>query len=174
MILAFFIIFVAFCIGPSTDFAAFAQICLVALFLCFAMFLFSKKIFGYTLRTELLLYRLFPFLILYGGALTVAVIRANLAVLKKIFTPGQPEGVVVTFHSELQNGFANTLLANAITLTPGTITVHTEGDLFTVHCLYASYGKGLTDSSCARIVKKIDRMIGSSKDGKNPKEFSHD
>lgn len=161
MILAFFIIFTAFCAGPSMDFSALAQICAVAVLLCLAIFVFAHKIFGYSWRTEWLLYRLLPLLAAYGGALAAAVIGANIAVLKRIFSPGQPEGAVVCFSSGLKSGFANMLLANAITLTPGTITVHTEKDQFTVHCLCASYSEGLSDSAVARIVKKIDRAVSS-------------
>lgn len=44
-----------------------------------------------------------------------------------------PRPGVVRFRTRLQSPAARTLLANAITLVPGTITLNVEGDEFTVH-----------------------------------------
>ncbi len=163
MILGFFIIFTAFCTGPSTDLVAFLQICGVALVLCAAICAFSSFLLGYGIKEELLLYRLLPLFIAYGAVLVVEVIKANIAVMKRIFKKEDPKGCVVSFRSGMKSGLARMLLANAITLTPGTITVHTEGDLYTVHCLSASFGEGIENFPLIKVTQKIDRVISSAK-----------
>jgi multicomponent Na+:H+ antiporter subunit E len=61
---------------------------------------------------------------------------ANLALVKIILNPkrwAQPR--IVTFNPGLKKDFSKTILANAITFTPGTLTVDVQGDIFTVHAL---------------------------------------
>ena len=55
------------------------------------------------------------------------------------------------FHTQLQN----VLLANSITLTPGTITLFQEGDHFVVHCLRREFGDGIEESSFVKLLRKI-------------------
>ena len=42
---------------------------------------------------------------------------------------------MVTFRTDIHTEFGRFLLANSITLTPGTITIRVEGNELTVHCL---------------------------------------
>ena len=51
------------------------------------------------------------------------------------------------------------LLANSITLTPGTITVALEDNEYTVHCLDRRFGEGLADSSFVRLLHKIEGQV---------------
>ena len=66
-----------------------------------------------------------------------------------------PDPVIVEFHSGLQGNWRNALLANSITLTPGTYTVFLEGDRLIVHSLCPAYAEGLEDSVFVRMLKKI-------------------
>lgn len=54
-------------------------------------------------------------------------------IILKYGMPIQP--YVVQFKADLPNTQAKVILGNSITLTPGTLTVDIEGDLFTVHAL---------------------------------------
>ena len=49
------------------------------------------------------------------------------------------------------------LLANSITLTPGTITVDVQDDLFLVHCLDATYAQGIEDSEMQRRIARLEK-----------------
>ena len=66
-----------------------------------------------------------------------------------------PDPVVIEFNSGLETDAQNVLLANSITLTPGTYTLFQEGDHFVVHCLIGEFAEGMEDSSFIRILKKM-------------------
>ena len=48
------------------------------------------------------------------------------------------------------------LLANSITLTPGTITVSVEGDRFCVHYLDKELADGVEDSVFVELLKEME------------------
>ena len=47
--------------------------------------------------------------------------------------------------------------AESITLTPGTITVHSEGDRLTVHCLDTQFMEGIDDTSFSQALEKMQK-----------------
>jgi multicomponent Na+:H+ antiporter subunit E len=61
---------------------------------------------------------------------------ANVQIAKLILDPRLPiDPVVVRFDSRLEASLAHVLLANSITLTPGTFTIDVRDGVFTVHAL---------------------------------------
>ena len=62
---------------------------------------------------------------------------------------------VVRVRTDLKTQFARYLLANAITLTPGTLTVQCEDGVLTVHCIRPGL---LEDTENGRIVRLLRRM----------------
>ncbi len=62
----------------------------------------------------------------------------------------------VIFKTSLKNDLTKTILANSITLTPGTITVKVFEDKFIVHCLLEDYKKNIVDSGFEKILLKIE------------------
>ena len=60
------------------------------------------------------------------------------------------------FNTDLKTGLAKVLLANSITLTPGTITVSVEDNRFCVHCLDRELAEGLEDSAFVELLKEIE------------------
>jgi hypothetical protein len=56
------------------------------------------------------------------------------------------EPVIVHVHTDLKSETARVILANSITLTPGTITVSMTDDDLLVHCLDKSLSEGMEDS----------------------------
>ena len=94
------------------------------------------KWFGYRPATELLVLRKAPIFLAYLAVLLVEILKANLAVARCIvFRVTKVKPALITFRTDLKTDFGRYLLANSITLTPGTITIRVEGDRFTVHCL---------------------------------------
>jgi hypothetical protein len=85
------------------------------------------------------------------------IIAANIAVSGMILTRReQMEPVIVRVHTDLKSETARVILANSITLTPGTITVSmTDNDLL-VHCLDKSLSEGMDDSVFVRLLKKME------------------
>ena len=49
------------------------------------------------------------------------------------------------------------MLANAITLTPGTITVSLEDNRYTVHCLDESMAEGMNESVFVDYIEKLEK-----------------
>ena len=56
----------------------------------------------------------------------------------------------------LRTEFARFMLANSITLTPGTITVDADSDRFTVHCLHGRLIAGIEDSTFVHLLQKME------------------
>ena len=68
------------------------------------------------------------------------------------------EPVIVKFRTSLKKEVTRVILANSITLTPGTITVSLEEDELTVHCLDKSLAEGMEDSIFVKMLEKMDEM----------------
>ncbi|MBR4231791.1 MAG: Na+/H+ antiporter subunit E [Oscillospiraceae bacterium] len=132
------------------------QICLFGVLACAGVWLLLKYLLGWSIKKELRLYKLAPFIIFYALVLLWEILKANAAVIKLIFSRRKPEGVIVTFESGLRSPIANAALANSITLTPGTITVSEENGLFTVHCLCEDYAGGIDDLVFARLLRRME------------------
>ena len=77
-------------------------------------------------------------------------------VARLALTPSaQPEPLLVEFHSGLKRESLNVILANSITLTPGTITVFQEEDHFVVHALRREYAEGIENSVFIRLLRRF-------------------
>ena len=87
------------------------------------------------------------------------IIKANFAVIKMIMSSRyELEPVVVRFRTDLKTAPARILLANSITLTPGTITVSLEENEYVVHCLDKELAKGINNSLFVTLLKRLERM----------------
>ncbi|OFY76456.1 MAG: hypothetical protein A2V46_08300 [Bacteroidetes bacterium RBG_19FT_COMBO_42_7] len=66
-------------------------------------------------------------------------IKANFDVAYRVIHPSMPiKPGIVRVKTSLKSEFAKMLLANSITMTPGTITVDLVGDEFYIHWIYVS------------------------------------
>ena len=68
------------------------------------------------------------------------------------------EPILIRFRTSLQTKAARVLLANSITLTPGTITVSLEGDELVVHCLDKTLAEGLADGIFAKELERLEKV----------------
>lgn len=134
------------------------EVVLFGLAIATLMFAFICKFMDYSVKKELWLFKNFFLLLWYLIVLIVEILKANFAVVKMIFSVKyQIEPALVTFKSPLKTGFANFLLANSITLTPGTITVSSENGEFVVHCLDKDLAVGMDDSIFVHLLKKLEK-----------------
>ena len=93
------------------------------------------------------------------GVLISAALFYFMCVLKIILSPElQPEPAFVYFDTDFKTGLARVLLANSITLTPGTITVSVEDDRFCVHCLDKELAEGMETSVFVKLLKEMEEM----------------
>ena len=85
------------------------------------------------------------------------IMKANFAVVKMIMSSKyEIEPVVVKFKTNLKTRPARILLANSITLTPGTITVSLSDDEYVVHCLDKSLAQGIDSSIFVELLEKME------------------
>jgi len=75
----------------------------------------------------------------YCGWLLYQILLANLHVIAlalfRDYRDRELDPHIFTFKTRLQTDFARLVLANSITLTPGTITIRIEDDLFYIHAV---------------------------------------
>ena len=137
------------------------EIVLFGIFLSVAVYVFCCKFLEYSPKKELLALRLLPQGIGYFFVLVKEVIKANVGAISLIVSPKYDvEPVLVTFKTKLKTDLARTVLANSITLTPGTITVELTGDEFKVHCLDREMAEGLADSVFVERLLRMERTAG--------------
>ncbi len=88
--------------------------------------------------------------------LVYQIVLSGFHVLWVIVHPSMPiETAIVKFRVDLPSSHAKMILGNSITLTPGTLTVDIQDDLFTVHALDASSYAGLESDEMPRQVLKL-------------------
>lgn len=133
-----------------------AEILLIGALLTLFVSFFFYRLLGWRLQYDKILVRNLPLLLLYAGNLIWEILLSTFHVMKLIWNPsGKPDPLMVEFHSGLSGSFLNVLLANSITLTPGTFTVVQEGDRFVIHCLRPEYAEGLDDSSFIHLLRRF-------------------
>ena len=132
-----------------------------------AVFLFARAAFGYSVRTEGYVLKYLPLTVLYLINLMVEIIRASLNVIAIIINPSRkPDPVLIEFDSGLPTEFQNVVLANSITLTPGTVTVEMTEGHFLVHCLIPEFAEGIGESSFVRLLRRVhlkERIVSENR-----------
>lgn len=133
------------------------EIALLGLFLCAALYLFAWKFMGYGPAQDLHALQRLPRALAYLWTLLVEIFKANIHVMRLILSPQyEVEPELIEFHTKLRTDPARAVLADSITLTPGTITVLVEGDRFIVHALDKTLGDGVDDSDFERRLLKME------------------
>ena len=88
--------------------------------------------------------------------------KANLEVAYIVLHPDLPiRPGIVRVKTELKSESARTVLANSITLTPGTFTIDVKpetGDMF-IHWLTVEPDAEETDQATERIVRRFERLL---------------
>ena len=133
------------------------EICLIGVAATALIGLLMRVLFGYTLALDLRILKKVPLFICYIFVLIWEIIRANVTVMRIILNrKREVRQSLVVIESGLKTRFARFVLANSITLTPGTITVRAEGSRFTVHCLSREMIEGIEDGTLCRLLKRME------------------
>ena len=153
MYLIFFLIWVIFN-GQFTP-----EIAVFGLIIEGLMYAFICKFMGYKPRADIIMAKKFFYLIQYVFILVKEIVKANFAVIRMITSSRyELEPAVVRFKTDLKSAPARIMLANSITLTPGTITVSLTGDEYVVHCLDKSLAEGINSSIFVTLLRRLERM----------------
>jgi len=151
MLAAFFIVWIIFNGRITLEIFAFGAV------ISLVMFCFICKYMNYSPQKEWTLYRrILPFCG-YLFLLIKEIIIANFAVFKLILNCNEViEPIIVHIRPELKSEFCRVILANSITLTPGTITVSIGEEELIVHCLDKSLAEGMEQSQFIKMLQKIE------------------
>ena len=101
----------------------------------------------------------FPYLkyALYWIFLLKEIIKASIDVAKVVLHPKMPVNPhVVQFKRPMVNPLAHATLANSITLTPGTITMDIDENVYTIHALTDGAADGLEGGHCKMMLRVSD------------------
>lgn len=151
MFLAFFILWIILNAKITLE------IIIIGLIISAVIFAFICKYMDYSIQKEIRMIKKIPLGIYYILSLLNEIIKANIHVIHLILSEKmEVEPQLVTVHVHLKTNLAKALLANAITLTPGTITVTLEGDEYTVHCLDKDLAEDLDHSIFVRLLEKLE------------------
>lgn len=134
------------------------EICLFGLVIAGAVFWFTCKFMDYSIEKEKRNLKKIPKFFHYVIVLVKEIVKANLSVIHLILSEEEEvEPALVTFHSNMKTPAGRALLANAITLTPGTITVSLEDSDYTVHCLDESLAAGMDQSVFVKLLTELEQ-----------------
>lgn len=134
------------------------EICIFGILIAGAIFAFTCKFMDYSVEKEKAnIRKVFQF-IRYSCVLVMEIVKANFAVIHMILSEKEePEPALVSFHSNMETSVGKALVANAITLTPGTITVTLENSEYVVHCLDESLAVGMADSVFVELISDMEQ-----------------
>lgn len=153
MLVVFFALWVILNGRLTWEIAAFGAALSAAL--CF----FCVKCLDYTFQKEWQAFRRIPGMLRYFCLLVREILASNRELLKIVYSRKiEVKPQLVTFRTPLRGRAQRCVLANSITLTPGTITVTNEDGLFTVHCLDERFAKGIDDLDFQKL------LLGMSED----------
>ena len=121
------------------------------------MFAFVCKFMDYSWEKEQMFYKKLPLFSRYVLLLIREIIKANLVVCRMILTRREVmEPVIVKVRTNLRTETARVILANSITLTPGTITVSLTDRELLVHCLDKTLAEGMEDSEFVKLLEQLE------------------
>ena len=103
-----------------------------------------------------LLLRRLPRYAHYAAALAAEIFKANLTVMRAILSGRPCRPAIRRVHLPLREEGSRMLLANSITLTPGTVTVAVEDEDFLVLCLDAESADALPDWKLTTMLTKME------------------
>ena len=133
------------------------EIAVVGLVVAAALYAFLAAFMGYSPRKEWAVLKRLGRILAYIVYLACEVVKSSMAVLKLIWSPRLvPEPELISFKTDLRTDAGKVLLADSITLTPGTITVGVQGDKLLVHCLDTSFGMEEGSFEMERRVMRVE------------------
>lgn len=134
-----------------------AEIVAFGLVLTTAIFWFMCRFLEYSPKYEIFVLKNFIWIIAYFFVLIIEMVKSAITVYKKVYSRRieiQPQ--MVFFDVDIKSEFLRFVLANSITLTPGTITVDVDDNHFCVHALDYTVAEGIENSTFIKILKKME------------------
>ncbi len=100
----------------------------------------------------------FVYTFMYLIVFIIELIKANIDVTKRVLSPSLPINPgIVRVNTKLKSKMARLILANSITLTPGTFTLQVEEDAFYVHWINADTDNA--EQATQELVSKFEKYL---------------
>lgn len=133
------------------------ELALFGVFFSVVLTWFMVKYLDYQIQNEIKMIKKIPLFLQLLAVLVLEVAKANEQLLYWIFSDKyRMEPAMVVFTVDLKKSWTKALLANFITLTPGTITEALEDNVFSVHCLDRDLAEGIEDCAFVKILKRLE------------------
>ena len=133
------------------------EICLFGFVIAGAVFAFTCRFMDYSIEKEKKNLRKLGRFFRYVCVLVAEIVKANFQVIHMVLSEQEEiEPALVRFRSDMKTSVGKAFLANAITLTPGTITVLLEDSEYVVHCLDESLAEGMDDSVFVELLTELE------------------
>lgn len=130
----------------------------VGVAVCLLIGILLKNAMDYSIMKELRFIMKLPHTFRYLALLVKEVATAAWAMVKVILNPwSRLEGQLYFFTPELEKDSVRTVLANSITLTPGTITVQLKNGRYCVHTVKTEF---IEDIEHSTLVREAERLEG--------------
>ncbi|WP_052085685.1 MULTISPECIES: Na+/H+ antiporter subunit E [unclassified Clostridium] len=130
--------------------------------ICIGVFIFNKDLLGkYNIhkKSKNLLISNIKYAVLYILILIKEIFKSNFHVAKIVLSPKlNISPTIVTITTNLKSDFDKTILANSITLTPGTLTLDMTEEKLIIHCLEENSIKDLQNSIFENILLKKEEL----------------
>ena len=133
------------------------EILIFGVVLAAAIFWFMCKFLDYSPKYEMFVAKNFFWILTYFVVLVIEIFKSAIAVYKRVYSKKieiQPQ--IVFFDVDIKSEFLRFVLANSITLTPGTITVDVDDNHFCVHALDYTLAEGIEDSVFIKMLKIME------------------
>lgn len=133
------------------------EIAIFGVVLTAALSWFCVRFLDYSLRKEWGMLRRLPALARYFVTLVKEIFKANFTIIPIVYNRKREiKPQLITFHTPLQSALTRNVLADSITVTPGTITVTSEEGDLTVHCLDECFAEGIEDLDFQKQLLKLE------------------
>ena len=133
------------------------EILLIGAVFAAAIFWFMCKFLEYSPKYEICVAKNILWILTYFVVLLIEIFKSAITVYKLVYSRKieiQPQ--MVFFNVDIKSEFLRFVLANSITLTPGTITVDVDENHFCVHALDYTIAEGIESSVFIKILKIME------------------
>ena len=135
------------------------ELTVLGMILCACIYFFMCRFMDYSLKKDVSLMRRSVSFLYYTGVLIVEIIKSNLQVMHLTLTDREiVEPVIISYRTRLRSKLGRVILANSITLTPGTITISLEEDELVIHCLDKTIAEGIENSTFEQLLERMEKQ----------------
>jgi len=133
------------------------EITWIGIAVCALICFFMCRFMDYSMKKDWMICKKSGAFLYYISVLIAEIVKSSLQVMRLILSDREiAEPVIVTHKTPLKTKFGRVILANSITLTPGTFTIILEGDELLIHCLDEEMAEGLKDMRLEKLLQKME------------------